>query len=71
MTTKPDQELLEEVVRKVRAFLRKDFPEIAIDAEEIGVDMEIAYAITDMISGDDQDDDELPDHGDWAIPRAN
>jgi len=70
MTTKPDQELLEEVVRKVRAFLRKDFPEIAIDAEEIGVDMEIAYAITDMISGDDGGDD-LPDHGDWAIPRTN
>jgi hypothetical protein len=56
--TKPDEELLEEVVRKVRAFLRKDFPEVAIDAEESGVDLEMAYAITDMISGDDQDDDE-------------
>ena len=60
MTTKPAEELLEEVRRKVRAFLRKDFPEIAIDAEESGVELEMAYAITDMISGDDQDDEDEP-----------
>lgn len=69
--TKPEAELLEEVIRKVRAFLRKDFPEIAIDAEDSGVDMEMAHAIADMIAGDDQEEDEaLPDHGDWAIPNG-
>ena len=65
--TKPAEELLEEVTRKVRAFLRKDFPEIAIDAEESGLDTEIAHILVDMISGDFQD----PDADLLAIPRAN
>jgi len=53
---------LESVKVKVRKFLRKEFPEIAIDSDEMGITDEISHVIFELIEGDDGDDEGTLDH---------
>ncbi len=48
----------EEVEDTVRAFLKKEFPEIMAEIDEADLTAEIAGLIFDMLTGDDGDPDD-------------